>query len=210
MFELRWHQRLQLGSKNFCSEQKIYMEEKLTGKIQVYTGDGKGKTTAALGLSIRAISQGLNVKIVYFDKGGDFYGERKILDFLIAGGHSINYQVTGLPRFNPETQKFRFGVTDDDKAEGKKGLEIVKEIFASPEKTDILILDEINPALALGIIELAEVLEILQNKPEKVELILTGRNAHNEVVALADLVTEMKPVKHYFDQGLSARKGIEY
>lgn len=191
-------------------QQKIYMEEKLTGKIQVYTGGGKGKTTAALGLSIRAISQGLNVKIVYFDKGGDFYGERKILDFLVKNNYPISYQATGLPRFNPTTQKFRFGVTDGDKEEGERGLKIVKEIFASPEKTAILILDEINPALNLGIVKLSEVLAILRSKPEKMELILTGRNAHKEVIALADLVTEMKPVKHYFDQGLSARKGIEY
>jgi len=185
------------------------MNERVTGKIQVYAGDGKGKTTAALGLAIRALAQGLKVKIVYFDKGGDFYGERKILD-LLANNYQISYQATGLSRFDPTTHKFRFGVTDGDKEEGKKALEIVKQIFANANYPDLLILDEINPAITLGIIELTEVLEILQLRPKDLELVLTGRSVCSEIIALADLVTEMKPLKHYFDQGVEARKGIEY
>jgi len=176
------------------------------GKIQIYTGNGKGKTTASLGLAIRAAGRGKKTAIVYFDKGGQNYGERKILDRL-AG--QINYYVTGRQRFNPKTKKFIFGVTTIDKQEAERALSIVAKLYKK-KRLDLLILDEINNAINLDMINVAKVLKLLRQKPKHLELVLTGRAAHPKIIKMADLVTEMKLVKHYFYQGLPARKGIEF
>ncbi len=97
------------------------------GKIQVYTGHGKGKTTASLGLAIRALGRNKKVVIIYFDKGGEKYGERKVLDDLIS--NNFKYHVTGRERFDSITKKFRFGVKKEDKAEAQRGLRIIEKIF---------------------------------------------------------------------------------
>lgn len=177
------------------------------GKIQVYTGDGKGKTTAALGLVIRALGRGKKAAIVYFDKGGDHYGERKILDKLV--GADFQYHVTGAERFDPRSKTFRFGVEAGDKREARRGLRMVEDFFMA-DNLDLLVLDEINSTIALGMLNLEEVLVLLDKKPASLELLLTGRNADPRILAKADLVTEMKMVKHYFYQGIEAREGIEY
>lgn len=174
-----------------------------SGYIHVYTGDGKGKSTAALGLAIRAFGAGKKVGIVYFDKGGQNYNERKILDKL-----GIEYHVTGLDRINFETKEFRFGVLPEDKKEAERGLEITEELFK--KDFDLIILDELNLATSLGMLDILKVLLIIDSKPEKTELVITGRNAAKEILDRADLVTEMKLVKHYFDKGIEAREGIEY
>lgn len=174
------------------------------GQIHIYTGAGKGKTTAALGLAIRAAGQGKKVAIIYFDKGGVLYGERNILPKLKP---AINFWVTGLVRFVPG-QPFRFGVTPGDKKEVLKGLDIAYSLFK--KKYDLIILDEICSSVALKMVPEAHVLKLIKAKPENVELVLTGRNCPPKIMAAADLVTEMKLIKHYFYKGIPARQGIEF
>lgn len=174
------------------------------GKIQVFTGKGKGKTTAALGTALRAYAQGKKVAFVYFDKGGSHYSEAAILEKL-----GIEYFRTGLDRIDPETGKFRFGVKPDDKAEGQKGLDKAME-WMNSDKFDVLVLDEICVSASLGIITTDDVLKLMDSKPQKLELILTGRDAPKEICDRADLVTEMNIVKHYFYEGAPAREGLDY
>ncbi|MCX6785182.1 MAG: cob(I)yrinic acid a,c-diamide adenosyltransferase [Candidatus Komeilibacteria bacterium] len=180
--------------------------EKTWGKIQIYTGNGKGKTTAALGLGIRAAGRSKKVAIIYFDKGGDNYGERRILDQLKG---KIDYFVFGRNRIDPITNKFEFGVKEIDKEEAQKALMLAKQ-FLIEQAYDLLILDEVNPSLALGMFEVADLLAVLGAKTPTTELVLTGRQAAAEILAKADLVTEMTLVKHYFYSGTGAREGIEY
>lgn len=171
--------------------------------IHVYTGDGKGKSTAALGLAIRAFGAKRKVAIVYFDKGGQNYNERKVLEKL-----GIEYHVSGLDRIDAVTKEFRFGVLPEDKKEAGRALEIVKNLFK--KDFDLIILDELNLATSLGMLDIKEVLAVLDSKPEELELVITGRNAAKEILDRADLITEMKLVKHYFYEGGEAREGIEY
>ncbi|MFH1145464.1 MAG: cob(I)yrinic acid a,c-diamide adenosyltransferase [bacterium] len=175
--------------------------------IQTYTGEGKGKTTAALGLVIRALGNGLRVGIVYFDKGGEFYNERKLLNKLIEIGLPLLYEATGLLRFDPAAKTFRFGVNDGDKKEAERGLVLAKQLSSC---VDLLILDELNSTVSLGMLVVESVVVFLKDKPEGLEVVLTGRQAPKEIIELADLVTEMKMVKHYYKQGVEAREGIEY
>jgi len=177
------------------------------GKIQVYTGYGKGKTTASLGLAIRALGRQKKVVIIYFDKGGRHYGEREILEKL--AGDNFQYFVTGQERFDETKQTFRFGVEAGDRQEAARGLKIVEDLFKEA-LTDLLILDEINSTISLGLLDLERFLKVLDRKPKHMEVVLTGRDAHERILNRADLVTEMKMVKHYFYQGTEAREGIEY
>lgn len=171
------------------------------GLIQIYTGEGKGKTTAALGLAIRAVGHGLRVYIIQFMKGQGVGGELK-----------------GLKRLQPECQIEYFGAPGwvrqgedlaEHKLEAHKAFARTREIVLSG-KWDIVILDEILNALYYKLIPEKDVLELLAQKPVQVELILTGRNASGPFLERADLVTEMIKVKHPFDQGTKARLGIEY
>lgn len=174
------------------------------GQIQIYTGNGKGKTTAALGLAIRAAGQGKKVAIVYFDKGGLLYGERNILPKLKP---HINFWVTGLIRFVPGNP-FRFGVTEGDKQEVLKGLDIVYGLFK--KKYDLIIMDEICSCAGLKMAPVSYILKLMRLKPKHIELVMTGRNCPKKLITEADLVTEMKPIKHYFYKGIPARQGIEF
>lgn len=177
------------------------------GLIQLFTGDGKGKTTAALGTALRAAAKGKRVAIIYFDKGGEaHYSERDLVRERIK---KIELFPTGLDRIDPVTNVFRFGVTEEDKREGERGLAIVERLFAEALH-DLVVLDEINSSTALGIIEEAAVLELIKKKPAQTELILTGRNAPASFLELADLATEMKLVNHYFYRGVAAREGLDY
>lgn len=177
------------------------------GLLHVLTGNGKGKTTAALGTAIRAAAKGIRVAIVYFDKGGEtHYSERDLLRQRIP---EIKLFPTGLDRIDPITNKFRFGVTPEDEAEGQRGLEIVHTLFQE-KKHPLIILDEINSSTELGIIKEADALSLLDQKPKEIELILTGRNAPDSFKDRADLVTDMTLVKHYFYNGVMAREGIDY
>jgi cob(I)alamin adenosyltransferase len=166
--------------------------------IQVYTGDGKGKTTAALGLALRAAGAGHNVFIAQFMKGrscAELTSLKKI--------KSIKIEQFGNTCF---IKKFP---TLKDKALAKKGLKIVKDNLAK-EKYSVVILDEICVALNLGLVNLREVTAIIDCAPEEAEVVLTGRGAPKEIIERADLVSEIKEIKHYFKKGVQARRGIEY
>lgn len=176
--------------------------------LQIYTGNGKGKTTAALGLAVRAVGAGKRVGIVYFDKGGEtHYSERAVLRERFA--HEIKIAPTGLDRIDPITGEFRFGVTEADKQEARRGLDIAREWIAS-KQFDLIILDEINSTTALGMIAVDGVVEVLRARPKELELVLTGRDAPEAFTELADLVTDMTLVKHYFYKSTPAREGFDY
>jgi cob(I)alamin adenosyltransferase len=170
------------------------------GLVQVYTGGGKGKTSAAFGAALRAIGRGLKVYIIQFIKGGFDYGELYIVEKL------PNLKLTAFGR-----GKFVTDVSphEEDRKLARQAFELAKKVIQSGEY-DMVILDEINVALNLKLIDLEETLELIRNKPRHVELILTGRYAPSKIIEAADLVTEMKEVKHPFMQGIKPRKGIEY
>lgn len=176
--------------------------------LQIYTGNGKGKTTAALGLAVRAVGAGNRVGIIYFDKGGEVhYSERTVLRERFA--NEITIVTTGLDRIDPVTKEFRFGVTEADKQEARRGLDAAREWIAS-KQFDLIILDEINSTTALGMIAVEDVLDVLRARPKELELVLTGRDAPEAFTELADLVTDMTLVKHYFYDSTPARAGFDY
>ncbi|MEW5822415.1 MAG: cob(I)yrinic acid a,c-diamide adenosyltransferase [Cyanobacteriota bacterium] len=177
------------------------------GYVQIYTGDGKGKTTASLGLALRAIGHGWKVLIIQFTKGEkeengeNFYGELKAASKFMA-----NLEVM---QFGLDRVVYSSNISIEDYKETRKGWERAKEAVASGEY-GLIILDEINVCIDLNMIKLSEVKELLINRPKHLEVVLTGRRAHPELISMAHLVTEMKPIKHYFDVGVKARRGIEY
>jgi cob(I)alamin adenosyltransferase len=170
------------------------------GYIQVYTGDGKGKTTAALGLAVRAAGHGLHTVILQFMKGWIDYGELEGVKMLapLVEIHQAGRD-TFVNRKNPDPE---------DRRLARGGWELAKELILE-KKADIVVLDEINCAIDFGLVPVEEVVEVLKKKPEGMELILTGRGAPRELIEIADLVTEMKEVKHYYAKGVDARIGVE-
>ncbi len=175
------------------------------GYIQVYTGNGKGKTTASLGLAMRALGRCWKVLIIMFTKGGDDYGELNSFRNLSPEiSKNLTIVQAGLDRIVYSDNK-----TQDDAEEIKKGWELAKKAIKNDEY-NLIILDEANIAIDLGFIDINDMLEVLRNKPEEMEIVLTGRNARQEIIDIAHLVSEIKPVKHYWDTGIAARKGIEY
>ena len=171
------------------------------GFTQIYTGNGKGKTTAAIGLAIRAAGRGYKTFIAQFMKKGD-YGETLFINEHLKG--YITIEQFGLPRFHHSEK----GVTEEETKAAMEGIEAVK-IAVQSQEYNIVILDEINVLLYFNIIDSKHVIEIIENKPENVELILTGRNAPEEIQKKSDLVTEMKEIKHYFKKNITSRNGIE-
>ncbi len=171
------------------------------GLVQVYTGNGKGKTTAALGLALRASGHGMKVLIVQFMKGGKDTGEQKAARRL-----SPNLDIVQVGR-----QGFVSKATPDpvDIKMAHEGFSAAEEALRKNEY-DLVILDEINVAIDFGLLPLSALLRLIDSKPEGVELILTGRSAKPEVLEKADLVTEMVERKHYFAEGMPARRGIEF
>lgn len=175
------------------------------GYIQVYTGDGKGKTTASLGLAMRALGRCWKVLIIMFTKGGDDYGELNSFRELSPEiSKNLTIKQAGLDRI-----VYSDNQTEADKEEIKKGWQEAKEAILNDEY-NLIILDEANIAIDLGIIDVDEVVETLKAKPDEMEIVLTGRNAHQKIINIAHLVSEITPVKHYWDTGVVARKGIEY
>lgn len=173
-------------------------ENETRGYIQVYTGNGKGKTTAAIGLAIRAAGAGLRVYIAQFIKMGD-YSEIKALRRF---SDLITVEQFGLGRFTDGKP------LPEDIQAAQKGLKRVKSIMAE-EDYKVIILEEANVAAKYGLIRVQDLLGLIINKPYDVELVITGRHASARVIENADLVTEMQPVKHYFEKGVPARVGIE-
>lgn len=175
------------------------------GYIQVYTGNGKGKTTASLGLAMRALGRCWKVLIVMFTKGGDDYGELNSFRNLSPEiAQNLTIVQAGLDRIVYTDNK-----TDEDIEEIQKGWALAKNAIKNDEY-NLIILDEANVAIDLGIIDLDEMIEVLQNKPQDMEIVLTGRNANQKIINIAHLVSEINPIKHYWDTGVVARKGIEY
>jgi len=175
-------------------------EEARKGCLQVYTGDGKGKSTAAFGLALRAAGRGLRTVIVQFMKKGGNYGE-----------------IGALARLSPEIAVFSYGgdkcirlgeESAEDAALARAGLEKAREAMFSG--IDILILDELSVALWFGLLKEEEALELLAARPPQLEVVVTGRKAPQSLIDLADLVTDMKEVKHPYQKGMGARPGIEF
>lgn len=173
--------------------------------IHAYIGDGKGKTTAAIGLLIRAFGSGRRVGVIFFDKGSETYrhNELVVLDRL-----EIEYHITGIERMKPDGT-FRFGVIDEDIAEATRGIELAEELLKAG-RFDLLVLDEALSAMTYGMLDKNVLLNLLQKTPQDQELVLTGRCDDEEILEQADLVTSMVKQKHYFDKGVPARSGIEY
>jgi cob(I)alamin adenosyltransferase len=169
------------------------------GCTQVYTGNGKGKTTAALGLALRAMGRNLRVCFFQFIKGGGPYGEQLIAEKLAPLFTIIQ---TGRPGW-VNTRDIT-----EDRLVAQAALEQAKVLLTSGDY-DIFICDEINGAVGFGLIDVEQLLELISLKPAKTELVLTGRNAHERVIEAADLVTEMCEIKHYYKAGVPARTGIE-
>jgi cob(I)alamin adenosyltransferase len=166
--------------------------------VQLYTGDGKGKTTASLGAALRAVGHGKRVLVIQFMKGR-LYGELAAVE----GIEGFTIEQFGRDEFvdpkNPEQIDIELAGKGWNRA-----------VEASGEELDVLVLDEINVAVSFGLIELERVVEFVKNRPEHLELILTGRYAPDELIDLADTVTEMREIKHHYRNGIEARKGVEY
>ena len=168
------------------------------GCVQVYTGNGKGKTTAATGLAVRAIGAGMHVFIGQFIKGRDS-SEMKLLR---ARCPEIKIEQFGEGRF------IKGKPSDEAITKAHHGIERLQNVLASG-KYNMVIADEANGALAAGVISISELMSLVDMRPTNVELVITGRNAPSDLIERADLVTEMKCIKHYFNAGLFARDGIE-
>jgi cob(I)alamin adenosyltransferase len=177
-------------------------EMKKKGLIQVYTGDGKGKSTAAIGQAARAAGHGFKVGFVSFFKDPQVsgYGEYKSLK-------KLGIEIFLFAKKHPHFYK---GLDPNDVCrECSKGLEFIRELFQDPS-WDMLVLDEINIAVRDGFLKEEEVLSLLKAKPEKLELVLTGRGVTEKIIEKADLVSELREVKHPYSQGIKNREGIEY
>ena len=170
------------------------------GLIQVYTGDGKGKTTAALGLALRAAGRQMRTYIGQFLKGMQ-YGELESIKLLAPYVRLEQYGLNEWVHINQ--------VTPEQRAAAQQGLEKIRLALHSGEY-DIVVADEINMALFFSVLSEEEVLDLLDNKPPQVELVLTGRQAPQSIIERADLVTEMQEVRHPYQRGIQARQGIEY
>lgn len=175
------------------------------GYIQIYTGNGKGKTTASLGLAMRALGRNWKVLVIMFTKGGDNYGELASFRNLSPDiQNNLTIEQAGLDRIVYSHNK-----CDGDDKEIKKGWEIAKKAIQNNEY-QLIILDEINIAIDLECLDIGEVVEVLKNKPHNMEIVLTGRNAHPKAIEIAHLVSRIEPVKHYWNVGIEAREGIEF
>jgi cob(I)alamin adenosyltransferase len=169
------------------------------GFVQLYTGDGKGKTTAALGLVLRALGQGLRPAVLQFMKADPTWGEIVTLTRL-----GVPVQQCGLDHW-----VFKGEASEEDLAAAAEGFDRARALVESGDY-DLVVLDELVTAVFFELVPVSRVLDLMATKPAAVELVITGRRAPEELVSAADLVTEMRPLKHYFDAGVQARPGIEF
>jgi len=194
------------------------------GLVQAYTGGGKGKTSAALGLALRAVGQGFKVYMIQFMKSGDtgeLFSIKKYLPNITivqVGKEALKEKQAKMFEFDgegeikptgPEDGYYYFPPDQEEKEPARRGLEYAERVIMSG-KYDMVILDEVHCVMDKGLIKTSEVIALLDRKPDHVEVILTGRGMPPEIKERADLVTEMLPRKHYFNQGVLARRGIEY
>jgi len=171
------------------------------GLVQVFTGEGKGKTTAALGTVIRAAGHGMKISVIFFIKGRSAQGEYKTL----AALPNVKVASFGLRQFIYKDD----AINPAEKVQAQAALAAAREDITGG-KFDLVVLDEINVAVYFRLLGLQEVLQLIKDKTPRVELILTGRNAHEKLIEIADLVTDMKNIKHPYEKGIKARKGIEF
>lgn len=178
--------------------------EKVQGLVIVHTGDGKGKTTAAIGLAVRAFGTGLKILVLQFIKGIKKSGEIFTIEELkkISSLGKIEIRQCGLGFTNQ-------GDMEEHKKSAESAINSAREEILSGE-WDLIILDEINYAVKFGLIEVEKVLDLIKIRPPELHLVLTGRNAHEKIIDAADLVTEMKLIKHPFQKGITAQSGIEF
>jgi len=173
----------------------------MKGYVHCYTGNGKGKTTASLGLALRAAGHKKQVLIIQFMKGNINYGELEGVKMLSPYVELVQFgRETFVSKENPDKIDIEYA---------QKGLKFAEKSIMS-DRYDIIILDEINVALDFKLIDLDKVVDLIKKKPERLELILTGRYAPKEIMQLADLITEMKEMKHYYNKGVDGREGVEY
>lgn len=172
----------------------------MAGLLEIFTGNGKGKTSAALGIVLRALGHGLRVHIVYFMKGDYPYGEQKVLSQL----PNVSFATFGQLDFVDPAN-----VRPEEREQAGQALKEAQRAMLSGEY-DLLVLDEVNVAVAWKLVGLEEVIELIKQKPEGLELIFTGRYADEKLIESADLVTEMIEVKHPYRKGIISRKGIDH
>ncbi len=171
------------------------------GLVSIFTGDGKGKTTAAIGAVVRAAGHGFRSFVIYFMKGKDYiHGENTILSQLPN---------VSLASFGQKGWVDRKNLKPENREQARLAMVTAREAINSGDY-DIIVLDEINIVINYGLIELDEVIKLIKDKPKQVELILTGRYADPKLVQMADLVTEMQMIKHPYTKGIKARRGIDY
>ena len=173
--------------------------------LLVITGNGKGKTTSAIGTAIRAVGWGKRVALVFFDKGGTHYGEHHIFDFFQGKMELFQF---GLERFDETKGTFRFSRIDGDYSEAVKAVAKVHELLS--KSYFLIVCDEVINAMSLGLIKEADVRSLVEQCPKQTHLLFTGRNAPEWLVKKADLVSEVKDVKHYFQKGIKAVQGLDY
>lgn len=195
-----------LGQKHWKSDRVKELERSerhggRPGCVQVYTGDGKGKTTASLGLVLRAAGYGHRSMIVSFLKGDPNYGElRAIREFLPL----VEWHLAGRMGFvDPKSP------ADEDVQVAQDGLAVAKKAMESGD-FHVVVLDELNCAADMGLVSIAEAISIIKGRQPHVEVVITGRDAPQEFIEIADLVTEMRMVKHFYEAGIPARRGIEF
>ncbi len=191
--------------KMFVASEVSSHENSGYGLVQLIHGNGKGKTTSALGQAIRCAGSGRRVKIIFFDKGGySHYSERKTLNII----EDIDYEFFGRDRIDA-SGKFDFSITQEDRSEASRGLQTAKLALAS-DNFDLVILDEINSTVALRMLDVPDVIDAIKLRKLGVEVILTGRNPVAELLEIADLISEVKMTKHYYYSGVKAREGLDY
>jgi len=194
------------AKKKKAARDKMLATKTITkGLLMVHTGKGKGKSTAAFGLAARAIGNDMKVGVVQYVKGKWETGERKVLE---AFPDQIEINTMG-EGFTWETQDRERDIRAAEKA-WEKSKEMIEACRGESPAYDMIILDELNIVLRYDSIDLAEVIEFLENKPEMLHVVVTGRNAKEEMIEIADLVTEMTQIKHPFRSGVKAQVGIEY
>lgn len=178
------------------------------GLILVNTGNGKGKTTAALGVVLRAVGAGLRVLVVQFIKGGSTYGELKAIEALKEAGYPVAIRPMG-KGFIFHNRKDAEDKMAEHRAAAEAAWQSLTEEVMS-DHWDLIVFDEINYAVKFALLDVERVTKLLTDRPKRLHVILTGRDAAPEVIAMADTVTEMKEIKHAYQKGIKAMRGIEF